>query len=59
MRFLTIFILVFASFETFGQSPGNVSGNLKLWLKASDASASVTNLPAWNIKVAAITTQAK
>ena len=43
---ITYFLLVI---QMFGQSPGNVgNSNLKLWLKASNASTSGSNVTNWN-----------
>ncbi len=49
LSILMVFSCLIVAKISFGQSPGNVgNANLKLWLKASNATASGTNVTGWN-----------
>ncbi|MEO9806479.1 MAG: LamG-like jellyroll fold domain-containing protein [Reichenbachiella sp.] len=47
IRTILICILLKSAFITFGQSPGNVSTNLNLWLKANAGVTGTSSVSAW------------
>ncbi|MGB0177512.1 MAG: hypothetical protein ACPF9D_10120, partial [Owenweeksia sp.] len=51
MRKVLLYIFAFSALASFGQSPGGVSGSLRVWYKANQGTANTTNNSAsggWN-----------